>query len=154
MPINAIPFVPPNICLKPDSTLSEALDLMLKREINHLPVCDAGGTFLGLLSTNAILNALIPASAQIEGGISNLKFVGDALRMLGAHLRDLERLKVKDFVKKDIPALREDSPILETTKLLAQSTTPLAVVDQDGKLLGLLFRRALLAFLLERQQGQ
>lgn len=153
MPIDVIPFFPPDACLNPDDTLLEALELMLQRQINHAPVCAADGIFIGLVSTNAILNALIPASAQVEGGVSSLKFVGDALRMLSAHLLDLECLKVKDFVKKDLPALRKDSPILETAKLLANSTAPLAVVGEDGKLLGLLSRRALLAFLLVQQKG-
>lgn len=154
MPIDVIPFYPPDACLKPDDTLLEALELMLKKQINHAPVCAAGGVFIGLVSTNAILNALIPASAQVEGGIPNLKFAGDALPMLSAHLHDLERLKVKNFVKKDIPVLQKDSPILETIKLLANSTAPLAVVDKSGKLLGVLSRRALLAFLLARKKGR
>lgn len=153
MPINAIPLFPPDACLKPDDTLQMALELMLKRQINHAPVCDVDGVFIGLISTNAILSALVPASAQIEGGVSSLKFVGDALPMLSAHLLNLERLKVADFVKKDIPALRNDSPILETAKLLADSTAPLAVVDQGGRLLGVLSRRAMLAYLLARQKG-
>ena len=151
MPINAIPFFPPSISLKPDDSMLVALKLMLEKQINHAPICDATGFFLGLISTNAILRALIPPSAKVEGGLPNLKFAGDGMGLLTTHLCNLERLKVTEFAKKDMPVLRKDSPILEATLQLAQSTAPLPVVGEDGNLLGLISRRALLAYLLAQQ---
>ena len=153
MPINAIPFFPPSVALKPDDSMLDALKLMLEMKINHAPICDGAGVFIGLISTNAILNALIPSSAKAEGGLSNLKFAGDGMGLLVTHLLKLERLKVAEFAKRDIPVLHEGSPILEATLQLAQSTAPLPVVDRDGKLLGLISRRALLAYLLAQQKN-
>jgi len=151
MPINAIPFFPPAVILKPSDCLLDALKLMLARQINNVPVCDDDGVFIGLISTNAILRTLIPASAKTEGGLSDLKFVGDGLRLLTAHLRELQSLKVAEFADKEAPRLHEDSPILEATQLLARSAVPLPVTGADGKLLGMISRRALLAYLLARQ---
>lgn len=151
MPINAIPFFPPTVILKPDDSLLDTLKLMLSKQINHAPICDVNGVFIGLISTNAILRALIPASAKTEGGLSDLKFVGDGMRLLSSHLRNLDRLKVVEFANKGMPALHEDSPILEATLQLAESTAPLPVVGKDGKLLGLISRRALLTYLLAQQ---
>lgn len=153
MPIDAIPFFPPTLCLKPDASMLDALRIMLEKQINHAPICAADGVFLGLISTSAILRSLIPASAKADGGLSSLKFVGDGMGLLTAHLRNLERLKVVEFAKKDIPVLHEDSPIMEAAQQLAQSTAPLPVVDKDGKLLGVVSRRALLAYLLAQQTG-
>ncbi|MDD5240532.1 MAG: CBS domain-containing protein [Sulfuricella sp.] len=151
MPIKAIPFFSPTVSLRPDDSMLDSLRLMLEKQINHAPICDASGVFIGLISTNAILQALIPASAKAEGGLSNLKFVGDGMGMLTSHLRDLAHLKVVDFANKDIPALHEDSPILEATLRLAHSTEPLPVVGKDGKLLGVISRRALLAHFLAQR---
>lgn len=151
MPINAIPFFPPTVILKPDDSLLDTLKLMLSKQINHAPICDGDGVFIGLISTNAILRALIPASAKTEGGLSDLKFVGDGMRLLSSHLRDLDRLKVVEFADKDLPVLHEDSPILEATLQLAESAAPLPVVGKDGNLIGLISRRALLAYLLAQQ---
>lgn len=151
MPIKAIPIFPPTTSLKPDDSLLDALKLMLEMQTNHVLICDADGAFFGLISTNAILGALVPASAKVEGGLSSLKFVGDGMGLLSAHMRDLARLKVAEFVKNDIPALHEDSPILEATLRLAHSTAPLPVVSKNGKLLGVISRRALLAYILEQQ---
>jgi len=150
MSIKAIPICPPSVCLSPDSSLKGALKLMLEKQINHIPICDATGKFEGTISTNAILRALIPASARIEGGLSNLAFVGDAMSMLTTHLHALENLKVGEFAKKDVPVLKEDCPTLEAALLLTQSTAPLPVVGKDGKLIGMLSRRALLAYLAQQ----
>ena len=124
MSIKSIPFCPQTVCLNPDASLTEALKLILEKQINHVPVCDEHGGFAGIVSTNAILRALVPASARVDGGLSSRKFVGDALPMLISHLHDMERLKVGEFARKDIPVLDEDSPILEAALLLTQSTAP------------------------------
>lgn len=152
MPVSSIQLYPPNICISPDESLKHALELMLKNQFNHLAVCSADKQFVGILSTNAIIEAIMPASAQVEGGLSNLKFIGDAVRLLTAHLHKLETLKVGEFAKKDITVLFEDSPILEAAKQLASSTSPLPVLGRNGTLLGMLSRRALLSFLLAQEQ--
>ncbi|MDD5330944.1 MAG: CBS domain-containing protein [Sulfuricella sp.] len=150
MPIKAIPFYPPDICLQPDASPADALRLMLERGIDHAPICDRDGRFIGIIGTTAILRVLIPVSAQAQGGLSNLRFAGDAVSLLTAHLRDLERLTVGEFARKDLPVLREDSPILEAALLLTQHSAPLPVLDEGGRLLGLLSRRALLAHLVQQ----
>lgn len=151
MPINAIPFFPPTVTLKSDDSLLDALKLMLANQINHAPICDGEGVFIGLISTNAILRALIPASATTEGGLSSLKFAGDGLRLLASHLHNLGRIKVAEFASTDMHVLREDSPILEAAQQLAKSAAPLPMVNKEGKLLGLISRRALLAYLIAQQ---
>jgi len=150
MSIKAIPICPPSVCLRPEANLMEALKLMLEKQINHVPLCDEGGSFAGVVSTNAVLRALIPASARVEGGLSDLRFAGDAERMLTGRLHDLERLTVGEFATKDIPLLDEDCPLLEAALLLTNSTAPLPVVGADGKLRGMLSRRALLAYLAQQ----
>lgn len=147
MSIKAIPIYPPTVCLRPEANLMEALKLMLEKQINHVPLCDEGGSFAGVVSTNAVLRALIPVSARTKGGLSDLRFAGDAERMLTGRLHDLERLTVGEFAKKDVPQLDEDCPLLEAALMLTQSAAPLPVVGADGKLRSMLSRRALLAYL-------
>lgn len=150
MSIKAIPICPPTVCLRPEANLMEALKLMLEKQINHVPLCDEDGGFAGVVSTNAVLRALIPASARTTGGLSDLRFAGDAERMLTSRLHDLEHLTVGEFAKKDVSLLDEDCPLLEAALMLTQSTAPLPVVGADGKLRGMLSRRALLAHLAQQ----
>ena len=153
MPVSAIQLFPPDTCISTEETLKHALELMLEKQVNHLAVCNKDKRFFGIISTNAIIKAIIPASAQVEGGLSNLKFIGDAIRLLTAHLRDLEILKVGEFTQTNVTVLHEDSPILEAAKLLSTSTAPLPVIDEDGALVGMLSKRALLTYLLAQEQS-
>ena len=153
MPISAIQLFPPDTCISTEETLKHALELMLEKQVNHLAVCSVDKRFFGIISTNAIIKAIMPASAQVEGGLSNLKFIGDAVRLLTAHLRKLEILKVGEFTQTNVTVLHQDSPILEAAKLLSASTSPLPVIDRNGALVGMLSRRALLTYLLAQDHS-
>lgn len=151
--IAQIPRHPPTLFLKPEATLREALQLMLEKRINHIPLCDGDGRFCGMVSTAAILNELIPVSARGLHGLADLKFAGDATRMLSAHLRDLENRTVLDVAKTNLPVLDESCPTLEAALLLSQSHTPLPVIGPDRKLLGMLSRRVLLDYLVREMEA-
>jgi CBS domain-containing protein len=150
MSIQSIPYCPPTIVLRPESSLLDALKLMLEKHINHVPLCDDTGRFAGIVSTQTILSELIPASARVEHGLSDLKFAGDATRLLSSHLHDLEHRSVGEFARKNVPVLEEDCPILEAALLLSQSTSPLPVIGKDGKLRGMLSRRIVLSYLMQQ----
>lgn len=154
MTIANIPCHPPTLFLKPDDTLMEALRLMLEKRVNHIPLCDGEGRFFGVVSTAAILNELIPASARGVHGLADLKFAGDATRLLSAHVRDLEKRTVLDVAKTTVPVLEESCPTLEAALLLSQNHSPLPVIGADGKLRGMLSRRALLNYLVKEAEAE
>lgn len=150
MSIQAIPYCPPTIYLRPDASLLDTLRLMLEKHVNHIPLCDENGGFAGIVSTNAILSELIPASARVEQGLSSLTFAGDASRLLTARLRDLEHRTAGGLANRNGPVLQEDCPILEAALMLSQGTSPLPVIGKDGKLRGMLSRRTLLDYLVQQ----
>ncbi|BCB27430.1 hypothetical protein SKTS_23160 [Sulfurimicrobium lacus] len=150
MSIQSIPYCPPTIGILPETSLLDALKLMLEKQINHVPLRDGNGKFAGIVSTQAILSELIPASARVEHGLSDLKFAGDATRLLSSRLHDLEHRTVGEFAWKNVPVLNEDCPVLEAALLLSQSNAPLPVIGKDGTLLGMLSRRTLLDYLVQQ----
>jgi CBS domain-containing protein len=154
MTIPATAYFPPDFFLDPDATLMEALRLMLEHEVNHVPLCETNGRFIGVISTNAILKGLMPVSARGDHALENLKFAGDATRLLTGHLRELEHKAAREAVDSSVQVLDENSPLLETALLLAQSTAPLPVVGADGKLRGMLSRRALLKHLVRQVEAE
>lgn len=150
MSIQSIPYYPPVLGLRLESSLLDALKLMLEMNINHVPLCDDSGSFAGIVSIQTILTELIPVSARVEHGLSDLKFAGDATRLLSTHLQGLAHRSVGEFAQKNVPVLEEDCPILEAALLLSQNTSPLPVIGKDGKLRGMLSRRALIAYLVQQ----
>ncbi|MEN6586973.1 MAG: CBS domain-containing protein [Sulfuricella sp.] len=150
MSIQSTPYCPPTISILPETSLLDALKLMLEKQVNHVPLRDGNGKFAGIVSTQAILSELIPASARVEHGLSDLKFAGDATRLLSSRLHDLGHRTVGEFAWKNVPVLNEDCPVLEAALLLSQSNAPLPVIGKDGTLLGMLSRRTLLAYLVQQ----
>lgn len=148
MTVRALPISPPTLTLPAAATVAEALALMVQRKVNHLPVCSAEGRFLALVSSNAILHALLPASARVEHGVEGLDFAGDALPMLLAHLGELAARPALDLADPEAVPVTPDTPLLEAARRLTRTSSPLPVVAGDGQLLGMLSRRLLLTHLL------
>lgn len=146
MTLRVVPLPPEPVCVSPDTSLLDALHLMLRKDVNHLPVCN-NGAWAGLVDINDILAELLPASARVEHGLKDLRFVGDGTALIAGHLRELANKRVREVDLHDLPTLDEDTPLLEAALLLCRHATPLPVLGSNGKLKGMLSRRLLLAHL-------
>jgi len=149
MTLRAVTLLPEPTCVSPDTSLLDALRLMLEKGVNHLPVCD-GGAWAGLLDINDILGELLPVSARVDHGLKDLRFVGDGVSLIAGHFKDLANKPVREVELHDLPTLDEDTPLLEAALLLHRHAAPLPVLGADGKFKGMLSRRSLLAHLIAK----
>lgn len=147
MTLRAVSLLSEPTCLHPDTSLLDALHRMLDKGVNHLPVCH-GDAWAGLVDINDILGELLPASARGERGLRDLRFVGDGIALIAPHIKELATRRVSDVDLLDLPTLDEDTPLLEAALLLHRHAAPLPVLGADGRLRGMLSRRALLAHLI------
>ncbi len=145
MTIRSMPIVTSASTITPQAKVMDALQIMIADHSNHVPVCDEG-RYIGLIAVNDILKKLLPAGVEMPHGFSDLKFAGDASRLLSAHFSRLCELTALEILH-HTPALDENCPLLEAALLLSNSLTPLPVVDSSGSLLGMLSRRGLLEYL-------
>lgn len=150
MSIQTLSLIQPDLTLLPQALVEDALHGMLTHHINHLAICDETGHFVGMVSSNSLLNELVPSAARVEHGLTDLSFAGDAVTMLSERLYDLKRKPIGTLIDRGIPTLRLDAPILEMALLLSRRCSPIPIVDKNGVLLGLVSRRALLAFVNDR----
>jgi CBS domain-containing protein len=144
MTLRAIPLVPEPLYLDRSTSLFDALQLMLEHGVNHLPICD-GGVWKGFVEIDDILDALLPVGARGEHALPDLRRVDDPTSLIAKQVEALARVTVGHLARRDLPALDEDMPLLEAALLLRHHGKPLPVVGADGRLKGLLSRRALLA---------
>jgi CBS domain-containing protein len=149
MTLRTVSLTPESTCLNSDTSLLDALHLMLDKGVNHLPICD-GGAWVGLVDINDILGELLPMSARGDHSLPDLRFVGDGVSLIATHLKELAKKPVREVAQRDLPILDEDTPLLEAALLLHRHATPLPVVDADGKLKGMLSRRVLLGHLISK----
>jgi CBS domain-containing protein len=152
MTLRAVTLHPEPLCVSPDTSLLDALHLMLDKGVNHIPVCD-GGAWAGLVDINDILYELLPVSARGEHGLTDLRFVGDGVALIASHFKDLANKPVRDVELHDLPTLDEDTPLLEAALLLHRHVAPLPVLNADGKFKGMLSRRGLLKHLITQMEG-
>lgn len=152
MTLRAVPLFPESACVAPDTSLLDVLHLMLDRRVNHLPVCDSG-VWAGLMDINDILGELLPLSARGEHGLPDLRFVGDGIPLIAAHLKELAKKTVREVELRDLPTLDENTPLLEAALLLHRHGKPLPVLGTDGKFKGMLSRRMLLAHLIAQAES-
>jgi CBS domain-containing protein len=123
----------PAVVVREDELLAKAADLMLMRDVKRLPVVAADGSLAGMLSRLDVFKTIMernPDWSSFDQG--------------GVQVQDI-RL-VKEAMRFDTPTLPPSAPTWDAIKLI--DTTPVqrvAVVDPDGRLLGLISEKVLLA---------
>lgn len=75
-----------------------------------------------------------------ERKLAGIVLAEDALRALREHKRDF-----KDILITDVPTVSLDTPIIDIIPIIAESRIPMAVTKEDGSLVGILVRGAVLA---------
>jgi CBS domain-containing protein len=124
----------PAVTISHDQPLSEAVDLMLERRLKRLPVVDDHGTLVGILSRLDIFRTVMREAPDWQS------FKAQNIQV--AHLKT-----VGDIVRRDTHAVAPDTPIGEVIRVIGSNDIQrVAVVDGQGKLLGLISDRDLLRY--------
>jgi acetoin utilization protein AcuB len=119
----------PVFMVTPDTLIDNALETMHEKHVRRLPVVK-NGKLVGLVTRNMIAEAMPPSPAP--------------LTLWGIHY-ELSRMKVRDVMITDVVAVHPDDTIKEVVALSEKheiGTFP--VVDEDGKLVGILTNTDLL----------
>lgn len=131
----------PAICVKENELLTEAVHLMLKKNIKRLPVTDDQGKLTGILSRMDIFRT-----------ITNQMPDWDAIRKQNIPVGDLKY--VSDIMRRDIHTVLPETPAEEVLQLIASNDIQrVAVVNPEGIFLGLISDRNLLSAFSDRKEG-
>ncbi len=77
-------MIPDPKTVRPDDTVSKALELMVAHGIRSVPIVDAQARYQGSFTSNNLLKILLPTAATVAGGLTDLTFVHDTV----AHMRE------------------------------------------------------------------
>jgi CBS domain-containing protein len=133
--------------LAAEDTVADALEQMLGDRVSDLPVLDADGRFLGLLSLQRLLGMLLPKAAIIgDDGVPDLSFTSETLDRLRERVREIEDTPVRELaVKPEHVVSPEVSPV-EIVLLLHRGANSIPVVEPGtGMLVGMATARDVLA---------
>jgi CBS domain-containing protein len=131
----------PAIVIDLDQPATVAVDLMLDKNVKRLPVVDAAGKLVGILSRLDVFQTVIREcpdwrafqSKSIQ--IGNLKFVSD-------------------IVRTDTCSVLPDTSVYEVIQMIDRNDIErVCVVDKDGIFLGMISDRNLLIAFVDRHPG-
>jgi CBS domain-containing protein len=131
----------PVITIGQDRPLSDAVDLMLVKGVKRLPVVDATGQLVGMISRLEIFRTVMREAPDWNDFRSQ--------RIEVQHLKN-----VKDILRRDTLTVLPETSLDEVIRVIDRNDIQrMAVVDKDGLLQGLITDRDMLRFFKTRQEG-
>ena len=130
----------PAVTIEQDKLATQAVNLMLKKQVKRLPVVDADGKLVGVLSRVDVFHTILREcpdwqAFQKQQVAVDLRFVSDILR-------------------RDTSAVLSDTPVEEVMRIIAcNDIQRVCVVDKEGRFLGLISDRDLLAGFSDHSSG-
>jgi len=122
----------PVIAIGQDQFVKDAVDLMLSKRVKRLPVVDERGKLAGMLSRLDIFRTIMQESPDWDAFKQQNITVGDART-------------VSDIMRRDTHAVPPETPVDEIIRLIdSNDIQRVAVVDKEGRFLGLISDRDLL----------
>ena len=131
----------PAILIAENRPLTDAVDLMLSREVKRLPVVDENGRLSGMLSRLDIFRTVMREAPD-----------WNAFRAQKIEVKHLRH--VSDIVRRDTHTVSPETPLNEVIRIIDRSDIQrVAVVDPDGILKGIISDRDLLRYFKSGQEG-
>ncbi|GAA1783395.1 hypothetical protein GCM10009682_01820 [Luedemannella flava] len=119
------------------ATIRRAAEMVSVSEVGHLMVLDHDGRFVGSLSEEDLVRAMLPGFDDVTAGGGTL---ADAFRIFLERGRSLAERPVDPLVARDVATVRSTDELARAAVvMLDRGLRRLAVVD-DGTLVGTLSR--------------
>lgn len=123
----------------PDTSLMEAVKLMARRGISGVPVVDAAGTIVGMLTEGDLVRWHEGYSEKQAQWLDMLAEGGNLAPAFLESIRN-ERNKVKVAMSGGVITAREDTPGREIARLMTSKGIKRVPVLREGKLVGIVAR--------------
>ncbi|MFP4309600.1 MAG: DUF190 domain-containing protein [Desulfococcaceae bacterium] len=130
----------PAVTIGEEEPLTAAVNRMLEKGVKRLPVVDPWGRLNGMLSRYDVFRTITHAAPDWEAVRRNVDVEEGAL--------------VSDVVRRDTQTVSPDTPVEEVIRIIdADDLRRVAVVDGEGRFLGLISDGGLLQAFSERAPG-
>lgn len=122
--------------VSPESTLREAVEVMVKNNTNTLVVINNDDTLAGIVTSKEVILAILPDFLE-DVSIANLA-KDDTFETFA---KEKEGLLVKDFMNSKLKPVTLDMSVTQiAAHVLNQNESRLPVVDAENKVLGIVTR--------------
>ena len=131
------------ITVQEDTTIHEMAQILVQNKISGVPVVDAQGRLIGIVTENDLINKNkklhIPTvlrlfDAYIPLGTSKLE----------TDIKRMAAITVGDILTKEVVSVNEDTPVEEIATIMSEKNIHLLPVLRDGILVGIIGKRDLI----------
>ena len=129
------------VSVKPDENAKDALTLLFKMQISGLPVIDENGKLVGMFTEKEVLSYTLPSYIEKVG-----RFIYEENpKSTKNKFKELCNIKVAKLMRKDVVTTTEDTALCEAARvMLTQKARRLPVLDNAGKVVGMIARNDIL----------
>jgi len=138
------------ITVLPDTSVREVARILHANRISAVPVADAEGRILGMLSEGDLVRRA--RSGPDGGGSWWLTLLANRKALPGGAAAP-GRLTAGDVMTREVVRVREDTPLEEVATLLERHHIKRVPVERDGRLAGIVSRANLIHGLAARRGG-
>jgi CBS domain-containing protein len=131
----------PVIFIGPDDTVARAIRVMLQNHISGLPVVDAAGCLVGMITEGDFLRRVETATERKRPRW--LEFLAGGGQLASEYVRTHAR-RVSDVMTADPVVVAEDAPLEDVVTLMEKRRIKRVPVVKDGKVVGIVSRANLL----------
>lgn len=133
----------PVITVNQDEPLSAVVNIMLKKEIKHIPVICDDGTLAGMIARYDIFRTIAAETPDWDVMQSQCSLIDVA-----------KAVYVRDIMRRDTLSVIPDAPIEDVISVIDRNDIQrVAVVDDDGRLMGLISDSSLLALFTDQHES-
>ena len=111
------------ITVKRETTIYEAIRILVEKNITGLPVVNDDGTMAGIISEKDVLRLLYDIEDKAD--------------------------KVEDFMTKDVVSFNDEDSLVDVTECFIKNNFRRVTILAEGKLSGVISRRDIIAYILK-----
>jgi CBS domain-containing protein len=137
------------VTVRPEASLKEAASLMLERGISGLPVVDASGRLVGMVTEGDLLRRVETATERSRPRW--LEFLLGSGRLANEYVHSHAR-KVQDVMTPEVITVSKDAPLQDVVSILEQRRIKRVPVTRGDKLVGIISRASLVQALARLAQ--
>jgi CBS domain-containing protein len=131
----------PAVTIGQDKLVTEAVQLMLKKQVKRLPVVDDNGKLVGNISRVDVFHTILRECPDWQA--------------FQKHAITVENLRsVSDIMRRNVITVSPETPVEDLIRIIdGNDIQRICVVDQEGSFLGLISDRDLLVAFVDRHPG-
>jgi CBS domain-containing protein len=132
----------PVITVTPDTTMVEAANLMLQKHVSGLPVVDATGKLVGMISEGDFVRRSEIGTQRKRGRF--LKFILGPGKAASDFVQEHGRRVSEIMTREPLVTVSEETPLDRIVEVMERNSIKRAPVIRDGKVVGIVSRSNLL----------